>query len=87
MSFVLMMKNLKYERNHSHGNKLKILELHADALGIPLLLVDSAGDYEKSLVNALRHLKDSWVSSKSLSSVCMLKKTVNGRKKCQMKQG
>jgi diphthine-ammonia ligase len=39
-------------RTHSHGIKLKILESQAEALGIPLLLVDSDGDYEKALVNA-----------------------------------
>jgi diphthine-ammonia ligase len=51
VSLVSMM-NKRDVRTHSHGIKLKILESQAEALGIPLLLVDSDGDYEKALVNA-----------------------------------
>ncbi|WP_423410500.1 diphthine--ammonia ligase [Heyndrickxia sp. MSNUG] len=45
-------------RNHAHGIKLEILRLQAEALGLPLILVDSAGDYERSLINSLTQLKD-----------------------------
>jgi diphthine-ammonia ligase len=48
----------KDARNHAHGIKLHILETQAEALGIPLVLVDSAKEYEKSLVKALRNLKE-----------------------------
>jgi diphthine-ammonia ligase len=51
VSLVSMM-NKRDVRTHSHGIKIKILESQAEALGIPLLLVDSDGDYEKALVNA-----------------------------------
>jgi diphthine-ammonia ligase len=55
---LLSMVNSKDALNHSHGIKLKILESQAKALEIPLIMVDSDNDYENSLVNALRHLKD-----------------------------
>jgi len=45
-------------RNHAHGIRLEILKLQAEALGIPLVLVDSAGDYESSLIKALTQLKE-----------------------------
>ncbi|MGA9226024.1 MAG: diphthine--ammonia ligase [Mesobacillus sp.] len=45
-------------RNHAHGIRLEILKLQAEALGIPLVLVDSAGDYESSLIKALTKLKE-----------------------------
>jgi diphthine-ammonia ligase len=48
----------KDARNHAHGIKLNILESQAEALGIPLVLVDSAEGYEKSLIKALRNLKE-----------------------------
>ncbi|MGR3764323.1 Dph6-related ATP pyrophosphatase [Rossellomorea sp. NS-SX7] len=55
---LVSMISKKDERNHAHGIKLKILESQSEALGIPLVLVDSAGDYEESLVAALRKLKE-----------------------------
>jgi diphthine-ammonia ligase len=45
-------------RNHAHGIQLEILKLQADALGLPLILVDSAGEYELSLKRSLSHLKE-----------------------------
>jgi diphthine-ammonia ligase len=55
---LVSMISSKDDRNHAHGIKLKILKLQAEALGIPLVLIDSAGNYEDSLVTALRELKD-----------------------------
>jgi diphthine-ammonia ligase len=54
---LLSMVSERDERNHAHGIKLEILKLQAEALGIPLMLVDSAGDYEMSLATALTDLK------------------------------
>jgi diphthine-ammonia ligase len=54
---LLSMVSEKDERNHAHGIKLEILELQAKALGLPIVLVDSAGDYELSLISALSQLK------------------------------
>lgn len=55
---LVSMISEKDERNHAHGIRLEILKVQAKALGIPLVLVDSAGDYERSLVNALSQLKE-----------------------------
>ncbi|WP_158598242.1 Dph6-related ATP pyrophosphatase [Falsibacillus albus] len=55
---LLSMVSDKDERNHAHGLKLKILSMQAEALGIPLLMIDSAGEYEKSLKQALTRLKE-----------------------------
>lgn len=55
---LVSMVSEKDERNHAHGIRLEILKLQAEALGIPLVLVDSAGDYESSLIKALTQLKE-----------------------------
>lgn len=55
---LVSMVSKKDARNHAHGIKLEILKSQAKALGLPLVLVDSAGGYELSLVNALTQLKE-----------------------------
>lgn len=55
---LVSMVSKKDSRNHAHGLPLDILQIQADALGLPLVLVDSAGEYEHSLVNAFIHLKE-----------------------------
>ncbi|MCA1056351.1 diphthine--ammonia ligase [Rossellomorea aquimaris] len=45
------------ERNHAHGLRLNILKQQAEALDIPLVLVDSGDDYERALIGALADLK------------------------------
>jgi diphthine-ammonia ligase len=55
---LLSMVSEKDERNHAHGIKLDILKSQAVALGIPLVLVDSASNYEESLIHALTKLKE-----------------------------
>lgn len=54
---LVSMVSSKDERNHAHGIKLKILKYQAEALGLPLVLIDSEGNYEASLVAALKGLK------------------------------
>ncbi|MFC0559123.1 Dph6-related ATP pyrophosphatase [Halalkalibacter alkalisediminis] len=55
---LLSMVSEKDARNHAHGIQLEILKLQAYALGLPLILVDSAGEYELSLKRSLSHLKE-----------------------------
>lgn len=55
---LVSMVSGKDSRNHAHGISLDILKLQADAIGLPLVLVDSAGNYEQSLENALIRLKE-----------------------------
>ncbi|OLO39405.1 hypothetical protein BTR23_10240 [Alkalihalophilus pseudofirmus] len=55
---LLSMVSEKDARNHAHGIQLEILKLQADALGLPLILVDSAGEYELSLKRSLSLLKE-----------------------------
>jgi diphthine-ammonia ligase len=55
---LLSMVSEKDERNHAHGIRLEILKSQAEALQIPLVLVDSAGNYEESLIRALTQLKE-----------------------------
>ncbi|MEH7885184.1 diphthine--ammonia ligase [Bacillus sp. JJ1609] len=55
---LVSMVSAKDARNHAHGIRLEILKLQAEALGLPLVLVDSAGDYESSLIKALTQLKE-----------------------------
>lgn len=45
-------------RNHAHGIPLEILQLQADAIDLPLIMVDSAGEYEVSLVKSLTSIKE-----------------------------
>ncbi|UXH44207.1 diphthine--ammonia ligase [Rossellomorea vietnamensis] len=54
---LISMVSEKHERNHAHGLRLNILEHQAKALGIPLVLVNSGNDYERSLIGALSDLK------------------------------
>ncbi|UOQ45114.1 diphthine--ammonia ligase [Halobacillus salinarum] len=54
---LLSMVSIRDERNHAHGIKLGILKLQAEALSLPLILVDSADHYESSLISALKDLK------------------------------
>ncbi|MFC0471452.1 diphthine--ammonia ligase [Halalkalibacter kiskunsagensis] len=55
---LLSMVSEKDARNHAHGIQLEILKLQANALGLPLILVDSAGEYELSLKRSLSYLKE-----------------------------
>ncbi|WP_175989278.1 diphthine--ammonia ligase [Bacillus sp. Marseille-Q1617] len=55
---LVSMISAKDARSHAHGINLKILECQAEALGIRIQLVDSAGDYEQSLVDALKQIKE-----------------------------
>ncbi|WNB90847.1 diphthine--ammonia ligase [Bacillus sp. NEB1478] len=55
---LLSMVSEKDARNHAHGIQLDILKLQAEALGLPLILVDSAGEYEVSLKRALSLLRE-----------------------------
>jgi diphthine-ammonia ligase len=55
---LISMVSEKDKRNHAHGIKLDILKSQAEALGLPLILVDSAGNYEISLISALTKLKE-----------------------------
>jgi len=55
---LVSMVSEKDARNHAHGIRLEILKLQAEALALPLVLVDSAGDYESSLILALTQLKE-----------------------------
>ncbi|WP_227937637.1 diphthine--ammonia ligase [Alkalihalobacillus deserti] len=55
---LLSMVSEKDARNHAHGIQLEILKLQANALGLPLILVDSAGEYELSLKRSFSHLKE-----------------------------
>jgi diphthine-ammonia ligase len=55
---LVSMVSEKDARNHAHGIKLEILKSQAEALGLPLVLVDSAGDYERSLITVLTQLKE-----------------------------
>jgi diphthine-ammonia ligase len=55
---LLSMVSEKDERNHAHGIRLEILKSQAEALQIPLVLVDSTGNYEESLIRALTQLKE-----------------------------
>jgi diphthine-ammonia ligase len=55
---LVSMVSEKDQRNHAHGIRLEILKAQAKAIGIPLVLIDSADDYESSMVNALTSLKD-----------------------------
>ncbi|WP_430510520.1 diphthine--ammonia ligase [Gottfriedia solisilvae] len=52
------MVSKKDGRNHAHGTPLPFLQMQADALGIPLIMIDSAGDYEQSIINGLREMKE-----------------------------
>lgn len=51
------MVSKKDGRNHAHGTPLPFLQMQADALGIPLIMIDSAGDYEQAIIDGLRELK------------------------------
>lgn len=59
------MVSKKDGRNHAHGTQFPILQMQADALGIPLVLIDSAGKYEESIISGLRKIKEEF----DLSSV------------------
>lgn len=55
---LLSMVSEEDARNHAHGIQLEILKLQAEALSLPLIMVDSAGEYESSLKRALSKLKE-----------------------------
>ncbi|HET7578111.1 MAG TPA: diphthine--ammonia ligase [Bacillales bacterium] len=55
---LLAMVAEKDARNRAHGIPLEMLKMQADALEIPLLMVDSGDDYEMALEKALCQLKD-----------------------------
>lgn len=52
------MVSEKDDRNHAHGTPLSFLQMQADAIGIPLIMIDSAGNYEESIINGLRKMKE-----------------------------
>ena len=54
---LLSMVSERDGRNHAHGLPLEILRAQAEALDLPLVLIDSADDYERSLTNSLTRLK------------------------------
>jgi diphthine-ammonia ligase len=54
---LLSMVSEKDARNHAHGLPLEVLQLQAQAFELPLMMVDSAGNYEQSLLRSLIHLK------------------------------
>lgn len=55
---LISMVSEKDQRNHAHGIRLEILKAQAKAIGLPLILVDSAGEYENSMINALTSIKE-----------------------------
>lgn len=55
---LLSMVSEEHARNHAHGIQLEILKMQAEALSLPLMMVDSAGEYESSLKKALFKLKE-----------------------------
>nr|WP_239583519.1 diphthine--ammonia ligase [Metabacillus iocasae] len=57
---LLSMVSEKDERSHTHGTRLPILKLQAQALGLPVVLIDSAGEYEQSLQRALVEIKEEY---------------------------
>lgn len=69
---LLSMVSEEHARNHAHGIQLEILRLQAEALGLPLILVDSAGEYELSLKKSLIELKEQFgVESIAFGSLYM----------------
>ncbi|MCR8850161.1 diphthine--ammonia ligase [Rossellomorea sp. SC111] len=54
---LVSMVSEEYERNHAHGLRLDIVNQQADALDIPLVLVNSGDDYEQALIQALSGIK------------------------------
>ncbi|MCA1057846.1 diphthine--ammonia ligase [Rossellomorea aquimaris] len=54
---LVSMVSEKYERNHAHGLRLDILKQQAEAMNIPLVLVNSGEDYEQALIQALYDIK------------------------------
>jgi diphthine-ammonia ligase len=69
---LISMISEEHGRNHAHGIQLEILRLQAEALGLPLILVDSAGEYELSLKKSLIELKDQYgVESIAFGSLYM----------------
>ncbi|MEE6451160.1 diphthine--ammonia ligase [Gottfriedia acidiceleris] len=55
---LVSMVSKKDERNHAHGTPLNFLQMQADAIGIPLVMIDSAGKYEESMINGLKTIKE-----------------------------
>ncbi|MCM3733913.1 diphthine--ammonia ligase [Fictibacillus nanhaiensis] len=69
---LISMISEEHARNHAHGIPLEILRLQAEALGLPLILVDSAGEYELSLKKSLIELKEKFgVESIAFGSLYM----------------
>jgi diphthine-ammonia ligase len=69
---LLSMVSEEHARNHAHGIQLEILRTQAEALGLPLILVDSAGEYELSLKKTLIELKKEYgVESIAFGSLYM----------------
>ncbi|WP_173107026.1 diphthine--ammonia ligase [Bacillus sp. KH172YL63] len=56
---LLSMVSDEHGRNHAHGLRLEVLKLQAEALGIPLVMVNSGDNYEASLIQALIQLNQS----------------------------
>lgn len=57
---LLSMVSGKDGRNHAHGLPLDIIKLQAQALDLPLILVDSAGQYEQSLHQSFVQIKEQY---------------------------
>ncbi|PEJ59538.1 hypothetical protein CN692_04930 [Bacillus sp. AFS002410] len=55
---LVSMVSKKDDRNHAHGTQLNFLQMQADAIGIPLVMIDSAGQYEESMINGLKAIKE-----------------------------
>jgi diphthine-ammonia ligase len=55
---LLSMVSEKHDRNHAHGIQLEILKKQAEALGLPLIMVDSAGEYETRFKKSLSQIRE-----------------------------
>jgi diphthine-ammonia ligase len=57
---LISMVSEEHARNHAHGIPLEIIRLQGEALKLPLVLVNSAGEYELSLKKSLIKLKEQY---------------------------
>ena len=57
---LLSMVSNEYQRNHVHGIPFEPLEMQAEALGIPLVMMDSGEDHEKGFIRGLAKVRDEY---------------------------
>lgn len=55
---LLSMVSKEHGRNHAHGIPFEPLELQAESLGLPLILIDSSGGYENRFKQGLTRVRD-----------------------------